>query len=457
MGLLGHNGAGKSTLFNVLGGLVRPAAGGYRLDGRSVPVGAGPRELAALGVTILHQEPALAANLSVLENLWLAQPAPRSGSRRVLAAEALEKVGGQIDLEVPVATLSLGERQLVALARGLLGGDLRLLLLDEPTAALGQHETESLHRLIRRFAADGVAVVYVSHRLPDILQVCDRIMILTNGVKVADAPAANFTPQRLARALAPDLVEAKIESATLGGTALAIHHDQTTIEVRHGEVVGLFGMAAGEQFALVERAFGRHGPAWLLLDGKEVQVSSPAQAIGLGIHLVPADRERDGLVPGLAAADNVRLPWHRLGRSRGWWIGTGRGGGSYREARERLHILGPEGSAPIDEFSGGNRQKHLLARWMIAREPRILLLAQPTQGVDVGARADIVRAIRELADKGVAVVVASAESDEIAAVCDRAYVLLRTHSAEVPRTPDFDEQLLACLLALAAPAPTTVS
>lgn len=453
VGLLGHNGAGKSTLFNVLGGVVKPTTGGYLLDGQPVPGDIDPRGVAALGITILHQEPALAANLTVEENLWLAQPTPPRAEREEAARAALDRVGADLALDTPVASLGLGQRQLVALARGLVGREMRVLLLDEPTAALGQAETDALHALIRRFADDGVAVIYVSHRLPDILAACERILILSAGKLVEDAPASEFTPRRLARALAPDMDESEFRSSTVGDVAVSVEHGGHTLAFREGEVVGLFGMAAGAQYSVVESLFGLRGRARFRM-GNDVDVASPRAALRRGIHLVPGDRERDGMVSGLSAAENVFLPWYRKTPGRGWWIGSRSTRGPYDRARAALNILGPDSSATIDQFSGGNRQKHLLARWMFVHEPQVLLLAQPTQGVDVGAKADIVRAVRELASAGTSVVVVSAESDEIASLCDRAYVLLETEIVEVPRTPSFDERLLAALLDLAGRSPS---
>ncbi|UOQ89129.1 sugar ABC transporter ATP-binding protein [Agromyces endophyticus] len=454
VGLLGHNGAGKSTLFNVLAGVIRASAGSFLLDGEHVPADSTPRDVAELGISILYQEPALAANLTVFENLWLAQPARKDKTdRRRVAEEALGRVGAEFGLDLPVASLTLGERQMVGLARGLLGREIRVLLLDEPTAALGRQETDALHRIIRRLAQSGTTVIYVSHRLPDILSVCERILILSGGRLVADESAASFTPQRLARALAPGLIVAEWEEPRIGEPSLEVTFGSERVTAHRGEVLGLFGMAAGEQFDLVERVFGVRGRATFTLRGRQTRIASPHQAMRRRVHLVPADRERDGLISGMGAAENVFLPWHGLlGRS--WWINPRYGATAYETARHELGILGPGGVEPIDEFSGGNRQKHLLARWMSVRTPDVLLLAQPTQGVDVGAKADIARAVRRLAATGATVVVASAESDEIASLCDRAYVLLAGAAREVTRTPDFDEQLLTTLLALAADAPT---
>jgi ABC-type sugar transport system ATPase subunit len=203
VGLLGHNGAGKSTVVNVASGALSPTGGEIRIDGEPVPRGAGPRALAELGVTVVHQSPALAGNLSVLTNLFLGRR--RSGtpaSRRAKAREALAEVGGEsIRLDVPVATLGLGQRQLVDLARGSLSGGLRVLMLDEPTAALGAAETQSLHAQIHRQAAKGAAVVYISHRLPDILEVCERIVVMAAGRIVMDRPARDVSLPELSEAV----------------------------------------------------------------------------------------------------------------------------------------------------------------------------------------------------------------------------------------------------------------
>ncbi len=221
-----------------------------------------------------------------------------------------------------------------------------------------------------------------------------------------------------------------------------------------GEIVGLFGMAAGGQFAVLESVFGwRHeavaGELSYTLDGRRFAPRHPAAAIAAGVFMSPADRESDGLVKNLTARENTLLPWLR-GLSRFGWIGARTGEAPYRAARESLKMIGPGGGAAIGAFSGGNKQKHLLARWMFPRTPRVLLLNQPTQGVDIGAKNDIVRALRALAASGVTVVVASSESDEIARMCDRAYTIYSDRAAEIAHGPHMEEELLRSLLELAA-------
>ena len=450
VGLLGHNGAGKSTVLDVATGAVRPTSGHFAIDGEEVPTGSSPRQFAELGITVVHQEPALAKNLSVFDNLELGR-GKRSGleARRQAARDVLSKVGANIALDHPVATLSLGQRQLVDLARGVLQGEVKALLLDEPTAALGAQETAALHSLIREFAAGGTAVIYVSHRLPDILDVCNRIVVMSAGRQIIDRPAAGITARDLAQALAPGLTKPELTNTSTNEVAVNVPFGNEQILAHAGEVVGLFGMAAGEQFALLENLYGVGKPLkGALLGGQSYTPSKPVNALRHGIHYVPADREKDGLLPTVSASMNVLLPWlSHLGA--GWWVGAA-GDRLYAEARKELNVHGPTGEEPIAEFSGGNRQKHLLARWMFPKNPKLLLLAQPTQGVDFGAKVDIVNALRRLAAEGTTVLVASAESDEIASMCDRSYVIYKDRLRELREGAVTDENLLENLLSLAA-------
>ncbi|MCI2264324.1 sugar ABC transporter ATP-binding protein [Sediminivirga luteola] len=453
VGLLGHNGAGKSTLFNVTSGVIGATSGSFRVDGVNVGGDLSPRQAAELGITIIHQEPALAQNLTVLDNLFLARPAGAGADRKKKARAALEAVGADIPLDMPVDALGLGQRQLVDLARGMLAGEMKVLLLDEPTAALGKAETDALHALIRNFAERGVAVVYVSHRLPDIMEVCTRIVVLRGGELVVDDAAAGFTADRLARALVPELRDAEFIETVPGAEAFRIDTPGGPVTAREGEVVGLFGMAGGEQFALAASLAGVDGAAEYELRGARVRVASPRQAIKRGVFYVPPDRDTEGLIASETAKDNVMLPWFGATGGRGWWISDQTGAEVYRKARRALDIRGPAGDAEVSQFSGGNRQKHLLARWLYPARPGLLVLAQPTQGVDVGAKLDIVDAARTAARDGATVLVVSSESDEIASMCDRAYCLLGGRIREVGRAGDFNAALLAGLLSLAEPVP----
>ena len=459
VGLLGHNGAGKSTLLNVATGAVRATAGQMLIDGEEVPAGSMPADIAALGVTVIHQTPALAGNLSILDNMWIGRPWTGSRAERAAKARvALDRVGGQeLPLDAHVGALPLGQRQVVDLARGLLAGEMKVLLLDEPTAALGQAETDSLHALIRSLAATGTTVIYVSHRLPDILEVCGRVVVIREGRLVSESPVKGLTGQALAKALAPELVERE-RIATTPGQVVLRSTAPYDLEFRAGEVVGLFGVAAGPQFALLESWQGNGGDTETTLNGAPYAPRSPHAAIASSVHSVPADRDRDGLIGGMSAIDNVFLPWR--GRKVDGKPVTGsprRMAEVYDRARSVLGILGPGPDSPISSFSGGNRQKHLLASWLFPATPTVLLLSQPTQGVDVGAKVDIRAAVREAAAAGTCVIVASAESDEIASLVDRAYVLVDGAIASVDRSDDFDAALLQTLLDLIPVKGTTAA
>ena len=455
IGLLGHNGAGKSTIVNVATGAVPWTTGTVTIDGAEIAHGSSPRQIAKLGVAVVHQEPALAPNLSVLDNLELGRTHPRRRRDRVIQAKAaLKRVGSELPLDLPVGVLSLGERQLVDLARGYLEGEIKVLFLDEPTAALGAAETVALHELIRSLAASGTVVFYVSHRLPDILDVCTRIVVMNSGRVVMDRAAAGLHTPDLSEALAPGTVRQSVDSTARDSTGFECRSGETEITARQGEVVGLFGMAASDQFSLLESYFGlRAGDGHASLLGQPYRPRSPADSIKAGVYFVPADRETDGLLATAPARENVLLPWYGT-RINPWWIDERSGADVYERSRVALNVQGPGGDAPISEFSGGNRQKHLLARWMFPETPTVLLLSQPTQGVDVAAKADIVRAVRELAASGTTVVVASAESDEITSMCDRAYVLYQSRTATLTAGADLsDQNLLDALLALANPIP----
>lgn len=441
LGLLGHNGAGKSTLLNVVSGAVRLASGSVSIDGVAVPSHPGPRRMAELGVTIVRQEPALAGNLTVLDNARVV-----FGRRRGLRAEvetALGRVGATgVSVDTPVEDLSLGERQLVDIARGLLAGDTRVLMLDEPTAGLGNDDARRLHGLIREFARSGVSVIYVSHRLPDILDVCDRVVALRDGRLTLDAESASLALQDLSTALAPEKRAASARSGVRPGEVRMRFADAAhEASARAGEVVGLFGVAAGPQFALAAACAHPVPGVELSLGDRPFRPRTVRHAIEAGVHYVPGDRDAEGLISGLSALDNYCLPWRgRLSRRALL--------DDYARTERDFGITGPGPDAPISSFSGGNRQKHLLGMWIHPVTPGVLVLVQPTQGVDVGAKADIVDVVRGVAATGTAVIVASAEADEVAQLCDRAYVVSAHGQSELVGAALSEAGLLQALLDL---------
>ncbi|MDX6585295.1 MAG: ribose transport system ATP-binding protein [Solirubrobacterales bacterium] len=454
VGLLGHNGAGKSTLVNVASGSRRPKRGTMQVNGEPVALRGDPRQMEHLGIKVIHQDPALAPNLSICDNILLgrdAERAPRAERRRI-AREALALLDSRLNVDRPVFSLEFGERQIVDLARAL-SANLSVLFLDEPTGALGPHQTENLHVLLRKLAAEGHGLVYVSHRLRDIIDVCTRLVVLRGGKAVLDEPARGFSVAGLSEALAPGVESVRHERRAARDAAakptLTIERRGQRMSFGRGEIVGLFGMAAGPQLEVLSSLYGLGEPVEAELDGRPFSPRSPRAAIARNVYYVSADREREGLLPEMSALDNLVMPWLHM-HTRRLSVSRAKATAVYRQAKDALDVRGGDMDAPVGSFSGGNRQKLVVGRWLFGRRPSVLLLSQPTQGVDVGARMDIARALRRLSDEGVAVVVASSEADEIALLCDRAFICEGDEWAESSPGEAWEERLLQGLMVRAA-------
>ncbi len=447
VGLLGHNGAGKSTMVNVATGAIRPQRGTMTIQGRKVTALGNPSEIERAGVKVIHQEPALAQHLSVADNITLgrAEEWQSSDRRRDYARKALSLLGSTINVDRPVSSLEFGEKQIVDLARAL-STDLKVLFLDEPTGALGQQEADRLHGLLRRLAEQGRGIVYVSHRLRDILSVCTRLVVLRGGKVVLDQPAGDFTVARLSDALAPGIEIADRQvAASAGPVALAVRRGEQELEFPRGQVTGLFGMAAGPQFALLESLFGCGARTEATLGSTRFSPASPRDAIGHRVYYVSANREKEGLLSHMTALDNLILPWIDRYRN-GFLYSHAKAAATYRIAQKSLNIRGGHMDGLVSALSGGNRQKVTLGRWIFGNQPDVLLLAQPTQGVDVGARLDIVKALRSLTEAGVTVLVASSEADEIELLCDRAYTCFGDEWTASQASVSWSEILLKSLV-----------
>jgi ABC-type sugar transport system ATPase subunit len=447
VGLLGHNGAGKSTLVNVATGAIRPQRGTMFVDGRCVEILGNPREVERFGVKVIHQEPALVESLSVTDNICMGRPDEwrRPIAREQCARKALQLLDSTINVDRRVSSLGFGERQVVDLARAL-SSDIKVLFLDEPTSALGQQETDHLHSLLRKLANQGKGIVYVSHGLRDVLAVCTRLVVLRGGRVALDVPAEVFDLAKLSEALAPGLVKAKQPSAKAKAeVVLEIKQGKQLLQFPRGEIVGLFGMAAGPQFNLAERLFGVGEPIEATLGGEQYAPSGPRNAIRRGVYYVSADRERDALLGHMSALENLVLPWMEQ-HTWGGAYSRAKAAVVFNRAKIRLNITGGHMDGPISALSGGNRQKIVLGRWMFGDRPRVLLLCHPTQGVDVGARLDIAKALRELASDGVTVLVSSSEADEIELICDTAYTCFGDYWPRSEAIPDWAESLLQSLI-----------
>jgi ABC-type sugar transport system ATPase subunit len=466
-GLVGANGAGKSTLAKILAGVLVPDAGQIQLFGAKVTLSS-PAAAERLGVGLVPQEPMLAANLSLAENLALGRERPtRWGTlakhnERQQAAALLARVGlAHRAPTTPLAELNVAERQLVQVARAL-GAQARLLILDEPTSALTAQEAAHLFALLRRLQAEGVALIYVSHRLEEVFSLCDSITVLRDGLVAAVFEVPQTTPEQVIEAMAgaagaqaitaeagaerlpPPRGPVLLEVRGLSGRGFA----DVSFAVRSGEVVGLAGLVGAGRSELVRAIAGLEPPrsGQVRLADHPVRFLSAAQAIAQGVVLLPEDRHTQGLVPLLGVRANISLSiLAKLAGALGL-LNVRRERAVARHYLDRLRIQCADLDQPVRELSGGNQQKVLVAR-SLACEPRVILLDEPTRGVDVAAKADIHRWIRELAQAGLAVVLISSELQEVAALSHRVLVLRQGRVVAEVAGEQTDEQELLRLAA----------
>ena len=437
--LLGENGAGKSTLIKILTGALRRDEGEIRIDGKTVEIDGRP-EARALGISVVYQEVNLVETLSVATNLTLERQPLRFGliswrEARERARMRLKRLSLDIDVDRPLGSYSVAIQQLVAIARAL-DEDTRVLVLDEPTASLDAREVELLFGIIRDLKARGIAIVFITHFIDQVYAISDRISVLRNGRLVGTAPTAELPRLKLiSLMLGRELERAEarrpIAAAVAVGTPILAcqgigrrrYMGNFDLELRAGEVVGLAGLLGSGRTETAKLVFGAARPdaGHMQFEGKTISIRSPRQSIRLGIGFCPEDRKAEGLIAELSVRENIVLA---LQTKRGWLRRL-----SHAEqekfAQEMIHALGiatPDADKPVGQLSGGNQQKVILARWLVS-QPRVLILDEPTRGIDVGAHAEVVALIRRLCDRGLALLVASSELDEIVAVSDRVAVL----------------------------------
>jgi ABC-type sugar transport system ATPase subunit len=432
--LCGENGAGKSTLGRALAGIHAPDGGTMRLFGAPVRF-AGPRDALAAGVGMVHQEPSFCDDLSVAENLCLAALPSRRGMVRRdelvrRGAAMLAQIGASLDVRQPVGSLTIAQRQQVQIAAAI-GGGARVIVFDEPTSSLSVAESDRLFELIGRLTARGVTSIYVSHRMPEIFRLCDTVSVLRDGRHVATQPVAGLDQAALVqlmigRPLAeyfPPAGDAAPGDEVLRVEGLSgVGFREVSFGLRAGEVLGLAGLVGAGRSELARALFGIE-PATagrVTVSGRPVRIRRPADAIALGIGLVPEDRQRQGLVPGASVLHNITLPILRRLARRGW-VRRAAERSLGAEYAGRLRVKGALDTA-VAGLSGGNQQKVVLARWLAAAS-RILILDEPTRGVDVGAKAELHALIGRLAADGTGVLLISSELPEILALATRILVL----------------------------------
>ena len=434
--LMGENGAGKSTLLKILSGAYTADHGTLTIDGAVTAIRS-TREAEAHGIAIIHQELNLIPQLAVMENLFLGREPRRLGviDRRRMHTEAetwLRKVGAEhIDVTRAAGTLSIGQQQLVEIARAL-SMNARVLIMDEPTASLTQRETQTLFEIMAELKAAGVALVFVSHRLEELFRICDRISVLRDGHFVGERRIAETSIDEVVRLMVGRELHERFpaRSVALGAVRLKVdnlndagHIHDIHFEVHAGEVLGIAGLIGAGRTRVLRTLFGvnRRISGQVAVDGNALAIHHPSDAIAAGMGLVTEDRKGQGLVLGLSVRENATLV-HLSGYAHGGIID---GAAERRAAQaliDQLHIRTRDAELAVKALSGGNQQKVVFAKWL-AQPPKVLLLDEPTRGVDVGGKAEIYTIINRLAAGGTAVVMVSSELPEVLAMSDRILVM----------------------------------
>lgn len=438
--LVGANGSGKSTLINVLSGQIAPEAGSVTLDGKSIPLGHPARALAA-GIATVTQETTLVPNLSAAENILLGPRKVRGWlgidwqATRRRAAEVRDLLGARFPVDEHVANLRPDQQQLVEIARAI-SMNARLLLLDEPTSSLTEDEVESLFALVRSLKERGLTTIFVSHRMRELFAIADRITVLRDGRTVGSGPVGAYDAHRIIELMvgrAPEEASGQPRAGREQRPSL-LHVDElsvpgrvvrASVSVGPGECVGLAGLTGSGRTELLDAIFGLRRPSGgrIELAGREFRPRGVADAIRRGVAYVPGDRKTSGLVLSMTLAENVMMPT-TSGAMRLRVPRRGRERGRVTTLARELGIVASSPDARVATLSGGNQQKAVLAKWF-ATSPRLLLMDEPTRGVDVAAKREIHRLLAQAQTAGVGILVSSSETDELLLLCDRILVMFR--------------------------------
>ena len=439
LGLIGENGAGKSTLMKVLGGVVPPSTGQIRLNGRSYDR-LTVAEAQAEGIAFVHQELNLFDNIDVAGNILFGREPLKGGPLQLVDRKAaaeqvlplLRRLGADFAPHTPVAELSIAQRQLVEIAKALVA-NARIIILDEPTSSLTLSETARLLTIVGELRASGTAIIYITHRLGEIIDCADRVVCLRDGKMAGALPHEEITHANMIRLMIGRELRALYTPPARppgeGGLSVkglvtsAFPHKQVDLRIRPGEIVGLAGLVGSGRTSLARALFGIDPPlgGQVLLDGQGVRIASPKDAVAVGIYLVPEDRKKDGLVLDMPIAENITLA-NLHHHARAGLVDRGAERRTAEAQGKALRIKAPGMEVAAGTLSGGNQQKVVLGKWL-SMEPRVILFDEPTRGIDVGAKGEIYALMRALADRGVAILMISSDMEEVIGVSDRIVVM----------------------------------
>jgi len=436
LAVVGENGAGKSTLMKILAGVQPPDSGEILLDGKAVEIHS-VRDAQRLGIALIHQELNLADNLTVAANIFLGRE-PRTGwfirraETETASLIALRQVGLDVSPRTLVSTLSIGRQQMVEIAKAL-SANARVLIMDEPTSSLSQHEADALFRVIKELRSRGVSIIYISHRLGEVKELADRVVVLRDGKNAGELNRNETTHDAMVRLMVGRNFNELYhrQSHSTGRPMLEVRGLRTAANPRHplnftvraGEVVGVAGLVGAGRTEMLQVLFGID-PALggeVLIDGSPQKIESPGDAIRAGMALVPEDRKQQGVILEMAVRENLSLAALRRD-ARGGFLDHGRECAIAGEMVEKLNVRTPDQRQLVQYLSGGNQQKIVLGKWL-ALKPRVLLLDEPTRGIDVGAKQEIYKLMEQLAADGVAILFVSSEMEEILRMSDRALVM----------------------------------
>ncbi len=458
LALLGENGAGKSTLMKILSGVYIKDQGEIIIDGENVDI-KGIKQAEKLGISIIHQELSVLPNLTVAENLFLGNEKFSNVTRRVnkkvmreRCVSFLEQIGSKVDPDTLVKDINVGEMQMLEIVKAI-SKNSSIIVMDEPTTALTDVETENLFKVIRKLKDKGIAIIYISHRMDEIFQICDRVTVLRDGKYVGEADTSNVTKDDLiammvGRKLEEQFpyreVDKKKVVMEVKGLELKDKLKDISFEVKAGEILGIAGLMGAGRTELAKTIFGEYSKSQgkVIIEGKEVDIKSPKDAINQGICYLSEDRKKEGLVLGLSVRENMTLSNLENYENKTMKIDKKAEKEDVDKFIKKLSIKTPHQEQRIKNLSGGNQQKVILAKWLML-SPKVLIIDEPTKGIDVGAKKEIYEVLNELKSSGKAVIMISSDMPEILGVCDRVLVMHEGKlTGELPRSKATQESIM---------------